>query len=163
VSALWDTAMVAWAIGHVNLGVAGFVLSVAIWMRTIWRERRHIEVAVANAFFVYADGEVSTQMASIDVMNKGSRPVRIKAPTLVAPNKKHLTFVGVADFKKFPQKLEDADSASLCVAYAEIAKSLRNQGYKGTVGLRPTCLDATNKRYWGKKWCGLHPVWMTPA
>jgi hypothetical protein len=144
--------MPAWVGDYMNLGAAGFVLSVAIWIRTIWRERRHIEVRVSNSFFVYGNGEISTQMASIDVMNKGNRPVRVKAPTLVMPNKKHLTFVGVSDFKKFPTKLEDGDSASLNVTYAEISKALKNQGYKGTVRLTPTCLDATDKRYWGKKW-----------
>ena len=139
---------------HVTLivAIAGFVLSLAIWIRTIWRERRHLEVRVTNAFFVYGNGEISTQMASVDVINKGSRPVVVKAPTLRAPNKKHLTFIRVDDFKKFPKKLEDGDSASLCVAYAEIAKTLKAQGYKGKVRLKPSCLDTGGKRYWGKKW-----------
>jgi hypothetical protein len=30
--------------------------------------------------------------------------------------------------------------------------ALKKQGYKGTVRLKPSCLDATDKRYWGKAW-----------
>jgi|HubBroStandDraft_6_1064221.scaffolds.fasta_scaffold218372_2 hypothetical protein len=134
------------------IGVAGLVLSIAIWVRTIWREWRHLELKISAAFFAYADGEISTQMASIDVVNRGSRPVYVKAPTLRAPNGKFLTFVGVDDFKRFPRKLHEGESASLCVTYSEIARTLKKQGYKGTVKLYPSCLDATDKRHWGKRW-----------
>ncbi|WP_041801235.1 hypothetical protein [Rhodopseudomonas palustris] len=134
------------------IGVAGLVLSVAIWMRTIWREWRRIEVSVSPAFHVYADGEVSTQNASIDIVNRGNRPVYVKAPTLLAPDGKHLSFVGVVDFKKFPKKLEEGESASLCVSYSEISRTLRKQGHSGKVKLRPCCLDATGKRHVGKRW-----------
>lgn len=134
------------------IGVAALVLSIAIWLRTIWRERRRLEVKVSPAFFTYANGEISTQMASIDVVNRGNRPVYVKAPTLLAPNGKFLTFVGVDDFKKFPKKLEDGESASLCVTFSEIARVLKKQGCEGTVKLRPSCLDATNKRHWGSRW-----------
>lgn len=139
---------------YLSLGVGGIglLLSLAIWIRTIRRERRHLEVKVSQAFFTYANGEISTQMASIDVINRGSRPAYVKAPTLRTPDKKYLTFVGVPDFKKFPRRLDDGESASLCVTYAEIANTLKKQGKKGAVTVWPSCLDATNKRYWGKKW-----------
>lgn len=91
-------------------------------------------------------------MASIDVINRGSRPVYVKAPTLRAPNGKFLSFVGVDDFKKFPKRLDDGESASLCVTYAETARTLKKQDYSGTIKLWPSCLDATEKRHWGKKW-----------
>jgi hypothetical protein len=38
------------------------------------------------------------------------------------------------------------------VTYAEIANTLKKQGYKGTVKLSPACLDATGKRHWGRNW-----------
>ena len=138
-----------WTFG---IGGGGLLLSIAIWVRTIWRERRHLAVKVSPAFFTYGNGEISTQMASIDVMNRGSRPVYVKAPTLRAPDKKFLSFVGVDDFKKFPKRLDDGELASLCVTYAEIARTLKKQGYSGTVKLWPSCLDATEKRHWGKQW-----------
>jgi hypothetical protein len=138
-----------WTLG---IGGAGFLLSAAIWIRTIWRERRHLTVRVSPTFFVYANGEISTQMASINVMNRGSRPAYVNAPTLRAPNGKFLSFVGVPDFKKFPKSLDDGESASLCVPYAEIANTVKKQGYTGTIELRPSCLDGTEKRHWGKKW-----------
>jgi hypothetical protein len=135
-----------------SIGSGGLFLSIAIWIRTIWRERRHLTVRVSPAFFTYANGEISTQMASINVMNHGNRPAYVNAPTLRAPNKKFLTFVGVDDFKKFPTRLDDGQSASLCVTYAEIARTLKKQGYSGMVKLWPSCLDATGKRHWGKPW-----------
>lgn len=135
-----------------GIGSGGLFLSIAIWIRTIWRERRHLAIRVSPAFFTYGNGEISTQMASIDVMNYGSRPASIKAPTLRAPNGKFLSFVGVDDFKKFPKRLDDGKSASLCVTYAEISRTLKKDGYSGTVKLWPSCLDATGKRHWGKKW-----------
>jgi hypothetical protein len=151
----WDAVMFNleakdyWTLG---IGGGGLLLSISIWIRTIWRERRHLVVKVSPAFFTYANGEISTQMASIDVMNRGSCPVYVKAPTLRAPNGKFLSFVGVDDFKKFPKRLDDGESASLCVTYAEIARTLKKQDYSGTIKLWPSCLDATEKRYWGKKW-----------
>jgi len=135
-----------------GIGGAGFFLSLLIWIRTICRELRSLEIRVSPAFFTYANGEISTQMASINVVNRGSRPVYVNAPTLRAPNKKYLTFVGVDDFRKFPRKLDDGESASLCVTYAEIANTLKRQGYKGVVKLFPSCSDATGKRHWGKTW-----------
>ena len=134
------------------IGGSGLLLSIAIWIRTIRRERRHLTIKVSPAFFTYGDGEISTQMASIDVINRGSRPVYVNAPTLRAPDGKFLTFVAAHDFKKFPRRLDDGESASLCVAYAEIAKTLKKQGYSGPIKLWPSCLDATEKRHWGKKW-----------
>ena len=128
------------------------MLALAGWIRTIVREYRHVEVKISPAFFAYANGEISTQMASIDVINTGRRPVSVRAPTLRAPNGKFLAFVGVDDFKKFPKRLSDGESASLCVTHAEIARTLKKDGFSGTVKLFPTCLDATDKRYWGKKW-----------
>jgi hypothetical protein len=96
------------------IGLAGLLLSVAIWVRTIWREWRHLEVRISPAFFAYADGEISTQTASIDVVNRGTGHVHVKAPTLRTPDGKFLTFVGVDDFKRFPKRLEAGESASLC-------------------------------------------------
>ena len=58
-----------------GIGGAGLLLSLAIWIRTIRREHRNLEIKVSPAFFTYANGEISTQMASIDVINRGSRPV----------------------------------------------------------------------------------------
>jgi hypothetical protein len=135
-----------------GFSAAGFFLAVAIWVRTIVRERRNLEVKVSPAFFAYANGEISTQMASIDVINRGSRPVSVKAPTLQTPNGRFLSFVGVDDFKKFPKRLDDGESASLCVTYAEIANTLKKDGYSGKVKTVPSCLDATGKRHKGKKW-----------
>jgi hypothetical protein len=135
-----------------GLGGAGFILSLAIWVRTIRREYRRLELKVSPTVFAYANGEISTQMASIDVINIGSRPVTVKAPTLRAPNGKFFAFVGVDDFKRFPKRLNDGESASLCVTYAEIARTLKKDDYSGVVKLIPCCLDATDARYWGKKW-----------
>lgn len=134
------------------LGAAGFLLAAASWIRTITREYRRVEVKISPAFFAYANGEISTQMASIDVINTGSRPVYVKAPALRASNGKVFSFVGVDDFKKFPRRLNDGESASLCVTYAEIANTLKKQGFSGRVRLVPSCLDATGKTYRGKKW-----------
>jgi hypothetical protein len=143
------------------LGGGGLFLSLAIWIRTILRERRSIDVKVSPTLFVLANGEVSTQIASIDVINRGSRPVSVKAPTLYAPNKQHLSFVGMADFKKFPRRLEDGESASLSVTFAELADALKKLGQKGTVKLYPACLDATGTRHWGKKWyIDVYKDWM---
>jgi hypothetical protein len=135
-----------------TIGGAGFLLSLTIWVRTIRREHRRLEVKVSSAFFAYANGEIGTQVASLDVINIGSRPVHVSSPTLQAPNKKYLTFVGVSDFKKFPRRLDDGESASLCVTYAEIARTLKKEGYRGKVKMFPSCLDATGKRHWGKNW-----------
>jgi hypothetical protein len=136
----------------ITLGGAGLILSIAIWVRTIIRETRRLSVSVSPAFHAFANGEVSTQIASLNVLNRGSRPAHVKAPTVLAPDGNHLSFVGVDDFKRFPKKLEDGESASLCVAYSEIARTLKKQGCKGTVTLYPACLDATGKRHWGRRW-----------
>jgi hypothetical protein len=147
---MWDLAPKDYL--TLGLGGAGFLLSIAIWIRTIYREHRHLDVKASAAFFAYANGEISSQMASFDVINTGTRPVSVKAPTLRMPNGKFLSFVGVQDFRKFPKKLNDGESESLCVTYAEIADALKKEGYSGKVSLYPSCLDATDTRYWGKKW-----------
>lgn len=38
-----------------GIGGAGLVLSLAIWIRTISRERRHLDVTVSPAFFAYGN------------------------------------------------------------------------------------------------------------
>lgn len=134
------------------LGIAGFGLSLAIWVRTLWRERRHIHVSVSPAFLVYANGDVSTQMASIDVVNRGNRPVYVKTPTLLAPNGQHLTFMRSDPSARFPMKLEDGQSTSLMMSYFEIAEALKKFGYSGKVKLIPCCKDATDMRHQGKAW-----------
>jgi hypothetical protein len=101
-----------------------------------------LEVKVSQAFFTYANGK----------SNRGSRPVYVKAPTLRTPDIKYLTFVGVPDFKKFPRRLDDGESASLCVTYAEIANTLKKQGRKGTVKLWPSCLMLRTNDTGARKW-----------
>ena len=138
------------------------LIDLGAFIQGLIREYRHVEVKISPAFFAYANGEISTQMASIDVINTGSRPVSVRAPTLRSPNGKFLTFVGVDDFKKFPKRLNDGESASLCVTYAEIARTLKKDGFSGKVKLFPSCLDATDKRYWGKKWkLDVNKDWMS--
>lgn len=139
---------------HITLFIVayGAILSSLVFLWTIIKDRRQITVGTSAAFFTYANGEISTQMVSIDVVNRGHRPVHVNAPTLRIPNGKFLSFIGVDDFKKFPKRLDDGESASLCVTYDEIARTLKKQGYVGIVRMKPSCKDAAGNKYWGKKW-----------
>lgn len=129
----------------------GAILSTMAILWGIRRERRRIRVEVSPAFYAYANGELSSQMASLDVVNQGHRPTYVSAPKLRMPNKKFMTFVGADGFKDFPKRLDDGESACVRITYYEIAKSLRKAGYKGVVRLRPYCTDSTGRNHCGKR------------
>jgi len=125
---------------------------IALW-RTIKKEGRKIRVQVKPSFYAYADGNLSTQLASIEVVNDGQRTVTVKAPSLRMPNGQHLSFVRAKGFENFPKKLEDGEKVATDVRFREIADALKAAGYeKGKVKMYPSCLDATGKRYWGEAW-----------
>jgi hypothetical protein len=139
-----------------TLGISTFsaFLSLFVFIWTIRKDRRKIVVGVSPAFFVYANGEISTQMASIDVINQGRRPVYVKAPALRIPNGQFLSFVSTDDFKKFPKRLDDGESASLRVSdeklqtivdyvQAQVQPKLSNLSAADT---QPETIEFTNGR-----------------
>lgn len=86
------------------------------------------------------------------MLSIGEAEVYVQAPTLRAPDKRYYAFVGSPTSRSFPGAWKTGESASLCVTYVEIANTLKKQDYKETVGLWPSCLDATGRRHWGKRW-----------
>jgi hypothetical protein len=86
---------------------------------------------MSPSFFVYGDGEVSTQRT---------------------PNNRFLVFQKAVGLSDFPKRLQDGEKVSLHVNFAHIKEGLNKEGYCGTVSVYPTCKDNAGKRYWGKKW-----------
>jgi hypothetical protein len=134
------------------IAIYGAFLSTFNLRQALNKERRQIFVTYTPAFLAYGDGNTSTQMTSIDIVNHGYRPVVAVAPTVRMPNGENMSFVGVPDFRNFPRKLEDGESVSMMIPNDEVAKVLRANGYSGKVKLWPNCKDRTGKRYWSKKW-----------
>jgi hypothetical protein len=89
------------------IAVYGAALSSVVAAYTFVKERRQIKVELSPSFFMYGNGEASEQMASIDVINHGHRPVVVSAPTLQMPNHRHLVFHKAVGFSNFPKRLED--------------------------------------------------------
>ena len=88
---------------------------------------------------------------SLEVINRGKRPVVVNAPQLQLPNKKCLAFVSASCLGEFPKRLDDGEIATLREGCDEIAGSLRRSGYSGTITLRPMVTDTTGKPFKGKK------------
>jgi hypothetical protein len=65
-----------------GLSIVGAITGVVALWRTIRKDQRQIRVQVVPSFFAYADGSLSTQLASIEVVNDGQRTVTVKAPSL---------------------------------------------------------------------------------
>ncbi len=108
---------------YVTLGIAlyGAVLASTVFIQSLRKERRRIVVGISPTFYAYADGSLSTQMASIDVVNHGHRPVVVKAPAIRIPNGQFLSFTGAKGYGDFPKRLEDGEKASITVRYREIS------------------------------------------
>jgi hypothetical protein len=119
----------------------GAILSTIVLIQSVRKERRCINVEISPTFYRYADGQLSTQMASIDVINRGHRTVSVGPPCIRMPNGKFLVFPGVRGFATFPKRLEDGEKAWLSVKYSEISDALKKNGYKGKVTMRPACRD----------------------
>jgi len=55
-----------------SIAIYGAILSSGVTAYTVLKGRRRIKVDMSPSFFVYGDGEVSTQIASIDVIQPWS-------------------------------------------------------------------------------------------
>jgi hypothetical protein len=134
------------------IAVYGASLATFNQIQSILKDRRRITVAISPSFFTYADGSISSQMASIEVVNRGHRPAVVSAPALQMPNGKLVFFTDSDGFGNFPTRLEDGEKASISVKFRKLADALKGAGFSGKVTVRPSCKDTTNKRYWGKRW-----------
>src|SRR5438552_1513292 len=94
--------VITFAIAAYGAGLATFNQ-----VQSIIKGQRQIAVGISPAFFTYADGSISSQMASIDVVNRGRRPVVVSAPTLRMPNGEFIFFTDARGYSKFPTRLED--------------------------------------------------------
>jgi hypothetical protein len=133
------------------IAVYGAALSSFVFYRSLVRERRWIVIKQTAAFYTYPQG-LGPPMASIEVINRGHRPVVVNGPQFQLPNGQNMLLINADGMQAFPKRLEDGEKAEVRMGYDAIADSLRKAGYSGQVVLRPTCTDTTGEKFKGKKW-----------
>jgi hypothetical protein len=142
-----DTSMDIKDIITLVIAIYGAGLSTYI----LYKQRRHISIAIQPDFHVYANGSISTQMVSIKAVNLGARDVKLTFPTIRLPNGKFLSFTNVSGMNEFSKRLADGDTASLSMSMQKLSNSLKSTGLKGKVKIRPCCYDSAGKQYLGKR------------
>jgi|ERR1700730_18285831 hypothetical protein len=133
------------------IAVYGAGLSSFVFYQSLLKDRRRVVIKQSTAFYTYPQG-LGPPMASIEVINRGHRPVVVSAPQLQLPNKERMVLVNADGIHEFPKRLEDGESVAIRMQYDAIAESLRKAGYSGKVILRPMCSDSTGKTFRGGKW-----------
>jgi len=63
----------------------GAILSTFVFISAIRKDRRRVVIEHTMAFYTYPDGTTGPAMASLEVINKGHRPVVVSAPTMRTP------------------------------------------------------------------------------
>ncbi len=130
----------------------GAVLSSFNLWQASTKNRRRILLKRSIGFYTYAGGGMGSAMATFEVINQGYRPVVVDAPTIKLPSGKQMILLTADGLKDFPKRLEDGETVSLRIPFADITAALKKDGYSGTVTLWPICKDSTGNLFKGKRW-----------
>jgi hypothetical protein len=106
----------------------GAALSSFNLYRSVLNERRSIVLKLTTDFYTYSKG-LGPPVATIEVVDRGQRPVVVKCPQLQLPNKHVMALINVANVQAFPKRLEDSETAAIRMQYDAVADCLRKLGY----------------------------------
>ncbi|MDB5429596.1 MAG: hypothetical protein JWP35_712 [Caulobacter sp.] len=117
------------------------------------KDRRSLIIKMSTAMYTYG-AELGPPMVSIDVVNDGHRSLVVDAPQLTVESdpSRVIVLLGADGIAAFPKRLEDGETASLRIAYSQVANALMKAGHPNHVRLRAICKDSAGRIYHSKPW-----------
>jgi hypothetical protein len=112
------------------IAVWGAILSTALAIREILKDRRYVKVDCRMSIAVSNLGK-PLEFVSIDVVNTGQRPIQIKkAGLLLNTDELFFQIKSMAGYIPLPKKLEDSESLSINFDLDQVGKAIENTNGK---------------------------------
>lgn len=152
----WVTGEHAFDAATLLIAVYGAALSSLVYRRDGQKDQRAVLVRLSSFAPVWYGQGVGANMAKVEAVNTGHRPVTVTYLTLRLPNLHTLASLssgvpGMPD-TALPAVLNDGDIAHKSWSYSDIGHALLGAGYRQDVLLTPVATDSTGRKYIGEAW-----------
>jgi hypothetical protein len=126
----------------------GAILSTILAIYKFLEDRKRLKVEVSPS--LVASGSGVQKALDLICSNLGKRPITIISYGITLPNKRNIFFFNRSP-QALPCTLSDGQCCILSTSWGEIAETVADEGYKDSVELAGYFVDATGRRYYGKK------------